>query len=149
MPPCSCVPGFARSCPPHAFQGEICLRLLENRTKDNGAHEPQLLPFRELEPFTRALLSVLFAFVRARVPRQKSELFQLGPQLGIEFQQRSGDSKPGRARLAGQPAAIGENEDVELVRYFSGEERLADDSARRFTDKILFEGPSVDRDLAL
>jgi len=45
------------------------------------AHRGFILSFRELEPFARALLAVFFPFMLARIPGQKSQLFELGSKL--------------------------------------------------------------------
>src|SRR5579872_230017 len=111
--------------------------------------ESETLAFRELEPFARALLAVLLPFVASRVAGQQSGLLQLRTQLGIELDQRASDPQPGSACLADGAAAIRENQDVKLLRHFRGEQRLTHNGARRFIDKIMFEGPAVYRDLAL
>src|SRR5258708_12141597 len=68
--------------------------------------EPQKLTLRELEAFARALLSVLLAFLHARVARQKSVLAQRRPQLRIEPRNRPRQSHAHRAGFSAHAAAV-------------------------------------------
>src|SRR5258708_3825439 len=106
------------------------------------------LTLGELEAFAGALLPVLLTLVLARVTRQQTQFLQLAAQLDIEIQQRARDAQLGRSGLTGGPAAIGGDQNIELVGCFGGEQRLAHDCARRFARKIMFEGAAVDGDLA-
>src|ERR1039457_956995 len=82
----------------------------ERTRRGNRRRTHKRLALGELEPFASALLSVLLPFVLAGVPGQESELLELAAQFGVELDQGAGDAKPGRAGLARQPAATGENE---------------------------------------
>ncbi len=107
------------------------------------------LAFGELEALACAFLPVLLPLVLTRVASEKAGLLQLAPQLGIKFDQRAGNAQTSRPGLSGYPAAIGENHDVEPIRQFSRQQRLANISARRFIYKIMFKRPVIDRDLTL
>ena len=84
----------------------------------------------------------------ASVARQETELLQLAAQFGIKFDQGAGDAEAGRPGLSGDSAAVGEDQDIELVRQLGSEQRLAHVSARGFVCEIMLKGPVVDRDLA-
>src|SRR5947209_2687538 len=116
MPPYCVVavsPGLLRAALPKAefvrARGRRCLK------RPNTGKQP-VLSLGELEPFACALLAVLLAFVGTRVPRQEPELFQFTAQLGIEFDERAGDTQARCSGLAIEPPAVGKHQDVELVR---------------------------------
>ena len=97
-----------------------------------------------------ALLPVLLALVRARVTRKKAELLQPAAQLRVELDQSAGNTQPRGAGLADEAAAIGEDQDVELVGGFGREQAAAAPTAREVSVvKYSFERPAVDRDGAL
>jgi len=77
------------------------------------------LAFGELEALASALLTVLLSLMRASIARQKSELLQFPAQFGIVFNQRTGNPEPCRSGLSADPAAIGENQYIKLIRNFN------------------------------
>src|SRR5262245_40809510 len=107
------------------------------------------LAFRELEPLASALLAVLFPLALPGVPCEVTELLEPGPQLRIKLHQRPGDPEAHRARLAVNTAAMGENQNVELIGRLGGEQRLLHRSPRRLRGEIILERTTVDRDIAL
>src|SRR5437773_10891381 len=57
------------------------------------------LPLRELVPGTGPALSILLAFLHARIAREEAGLLQSLPELAVEQAKGAGDSVPDRARL--------------------------------------------------
>src|SRR5436190_1043828 len=102
------------------------------------------LTFGELEPFASAFLAVLLALVLARIAGEEAELLQPGPQFGIELHQSPRDAQTGGARLAGDTAAVGEDQEVELFHGFGGRERLPDHGPRALGMEIVLERAVVD-----
>jgi hypothetical protein len=115
----------------------------------DGEAIPSGLALGELEPAPGALLSVLLPLVLTGIPSQKSELLQLAAQFGVELDQRAGDAEPGSACLTGQSAAVGENQNVELIGGLGSQQRLAHDVPRGVVHEIVFKRSSVDLNLAL
>src|SRR6195256_1629648 len=76
---------------------------------------PQKLTLRELEALTRALLSVLLAFLHSRIARQKSVFPQRRPQLRIESRNRTRQSHAHRPCLPAHAAAMRRHHHVYLV----------------------------------
>src|SRR5579884_1151215 len=124
-------------------EGPMC------RPRKGAVSSVERLAFRELEALARALLTVLLTFVRSRIASQQTRLLQARPQLRVDLDQRARDSQPDGACLSGRTAAVGENQNIELVRHFGCEQRLARNRARRFVGEIMLERPAVHRDLAL
>jgi len=139
--------------PPNQIERGCPLATPASATRPKARFAPrkrhQNLSFGELEPLAGALLSVLLSFVRARVAGQKAELLQPGPQFRIEFHQGPGNAQTGRARLAGNPAAIGEDQQIELIRGLGGRQRLPHQGARTLRGKVILERAAVNFDLAL
>src|SRR5438105_13148338 len=79
-----------------------------------------ILTFGELEPLAGALLPVFFPLVLTRVTGQKPELLQPRAQFRIELHQSSGNSQTGCTRLSGYTAAVGQNQQVELIHGLGG-----------------------------
>ncbi len=50
--------------------------------------------------------------------------------------------------LAGDAAAVGENQDIETIRHFDRQQRLPHRHAPRFGRKIIFQSAAIDRDFA-
>ena len=113
----------------------------------NGKRK-EILAFGKLEAFAGALLAVLLSLMCASIARKKTELLELASQLGIKFDESAGDTEARRARLACNTAAIGEDRDVETFCRLRCKQRLADIGSSRFTHKIIFKGPVINRDLA-
>src|SRR5690348_1838790 len=78
----------------------------------------RLLPFRELELLARALLSVLLAFLGARVAGQETALPQFRTEFCVEQHKRARDSQLGGARLAVDSTTGRIHQDVKLPRQF-------------------------------
>src|SRR5438270_13544751 len=97
----------------------------------------QGLTLGELEPLAGALLAVLLPFVLTRVASEEPELLQPSPQFGVELHQCPGDAQPGRARLSGDAATAGENDQVELIRGFGGRHSLADRGPGAFGREVI------------
>jgi hypothetical protein len=87
--------------------------------------------------------------MRAGIARQKAELLQFGTQLRVELYKGAGYAEPAGARLAGDSAAVGEDQKIELVRRFGRQKRLADVRTGGLAHKIIFKRPLIDRDLSL
>src|SRR6188472_2262110 len=109
LPPSQLRHPIARS------KARFCAMELE---KDQGNPRSIGLTFGELEPFASALLAVLLALVLAGVAGQEAELLQPRPQFGVELHQSSRDAQTGGARLTGDSAAVGKDQQVELVGGF-------------------------------
>src|SRR3954453_6620554 len=75
------------------------------------------LTLGELEALAGALLPVLLSFFCACIACQQSERFQLSTQFRVEFNQGASDSHPGCSSLTANPAAIGEDQNVETIRH--------------------------------
>src|SRR5580658_4799548 len=67
---------------------------------------PTRLALAELEPATRALLTVLLAFLHTRVPGQKSVLAQRRTQLRVQLGEGARNAHAHRSRLAADAAAL-------------------------------------------
>src|SRR5688572_16786979 len=107
-----------------------------------------LLPLRELEAFSSALLSVLLAFLDSGIAGDQTGVFKRLPQVAIILEQRASDAVTNRSRLAGRAAARDVDDEVELVRRFRQLQRLANDHAQRFIWEIPVERLVIDLDLA-
>src|SRR5688572_1914584 len=106
-----------------------------------------LLPLRELEAFSSALLSVLLAFLDSGIAGDQTGVFERLPQVAIILEQRASDAVTNRSRLARRAAAGDVDDEVELVGRFRQLQRLANDHAQRFVGEIPVEGFVIDLDL--
>src|SRR5687768_3391483 len=97
------------------------------------------LPLAELEAFARSLLSVLLAFLDARVARQEARLLEPLPQLDVVLDERARDPEPQRSRLAGGAAAGDRGQHVELVGCLGDLQRVFDLGAKCFGGEGLLE----------
>src|SRR3954454_4382011 len=70
------------------------------------------LALAELRPLTGLLQPGLLALLHARVARQEAAALELGPQVGIGFDERTGDPVAQRAGLGGDAAAVHPGHDV-------------------------------------
>ena len=84
----------------------------------------------------------------ASIASQESELLQFAAQFGIELDQGAGNAEASRAGLSTNPAAIGQDQNVETLCRFGSEQGLTHVGERRLADKLVFERPVVHRDLA-
>jgi len=108
-----------------------------------------VLPFGKLEALAGALLTVLLSLMCASIARKQSEPLQLPAEFGIKFNQCAGNTEAGCAGLSADPAAMGEDQDVESISQLGSEQRLAHIGARRLVCKVVFKRPVIDRDLTL
>src|ERR1700730_14687356 len=84
----------------------------------------------------------------ARITGEKSKFLEPLAQLNIELHQRPGDTQTRRSGLAGNTAAIRQNQNVKFVGSLGGKQRLAPRNTQRLGLEIRIERPSVDLDLA-
>src|SRR5262249_11463470 len=106
------------------------------------------LAFRELEAFTRALLTVLLTLFGAGIAREQSGLFELLTQLGVELEQRARDAVTHCAGLTSNAAAVDVDHHVEFVDRVGQLQRLADDHAKGFVLEVQIDGGAVDFEIA-
>src|SRR6266545_2312177 len=106
------------------------------------------LSLAELEALARALLTVLLAFLDARIARQEARLLEPLPQLEVVFHERARDAEPQRAGLARDAAAGDRREHVELIGGFGHGQWLLDLGAERFGGEGLLDRFPVDDDAA-
>ena len=83
-----------------------------------------------------------------RVTSEEAGRFETAAKFGIEFNKRARDAQPGRSGLTGNAAAIGQQQHIELVGYFGGEQRLAHDGAGRLAGEIVVKRPAIYGNLA-
>src|SRR5207253_3227217 len=69
-------------------------------------------------------------------------------ELGVELDQRPGDTLPERTRLPGDPASVEPGEDVELLLPAGHAERLGDDHAMGPGGEVALQRAAVQRELA-
>src|SRR5690348_12709002 len=108
----------------------------------------KLLALAELESLTRALLAVLFAFLDARVARQKTFALELFAQFRVELKQGAGNAQAHRISLAIHTASGDIGQHIEAGGALGGDQRLARFHPLRLGDKILLKGAIVDLELA-
>src|SRR5688500_313474 len=106
------------------------------------------LSFRKLEPFPSTLLSVLLAFLDARIARHQAGVFKGRTQVSIELKQRARDAVPDRSCLTRRSTAGDVDYEVKLAGRFSQLQRLTNDHSQRFVREITFERFSVYLDFA-
>src|SRR5207247_1400093 len=112
------------------------------------AERPSRLAFAVLESFARARLAVLFAFLHAWIAREQAVRLQRGAQIRIDEQQRSRDTMPDRASLAGEAAAGHVHPHVKLVLRVGDREGSQGIDPQPLHHKVTFQAPAVDADLA-
>src|SRR5690349_13960049 len=94
------------------------------------------LSLRELEAFACALLSVFLSFLDAWIARYESGVFEGGPQVGIELEQRACNAVTDRAGLPRGTTAGDVDHQVKLVRRLRQLQRLPNDHAQRFVGEV-------------
>src|SRR5687768_12158581 len=107
-----------------------------------------LLSFRELEPLSCALLSVLLTFFLTRVTRDQAGLLQGRAKVGVEFHQRTRDPVTNGSRLARRTTAINIHENVELADRVGQAKRLTDDHPKSFVREVRIERTAINNDVA-
>ena len=95
-----------------------------------------VLPFRELEPFPRALLTVFLSFLDARVARDQPCMLEGWAQISIVLEKRASDAVTNRASLSSRTTARHINKQIELVRCLRQLQWLTNDHAQCFVWKI-------------
>src|SRR5690242_15834893 len=109
---------------------------------------PMRLTLRELEAFAGAGLAVFLAFAGARIARKHAFRLQRRAQIGVKFQQRTGDAVARGAGLAVRTAAGDIHVDVQLVGRARDSQRLGNSGALGVQREIGFKRAAVDGDLA-
>ncbi len=109
----------------------------------------QRLALGELEPLASALLPVLLTFVRSGVASEEPKLLESAAQFGVELDQGASDAQPRRASLACEPAAAGQDQNIEFIRHLCRQQGLTHDIASGLVHKVVFECPAVHLNLAL
>lgn len=108
----------------------------------------QRLSLRELEPLTRALLSVLLTFLLTRITCDQAGLLQGRAEVGVEFHQRTRDPVTNRSGLSGRTTAIDVHKNVELADRVGQAKRLTDDHPKSFVREVRIERTTIDNDVA-
>src|SRR6185295_8206439 len=108
----------------------------------------QRLSLRKLKTFSRALLSVLLAFLNTRIACHKTCMFERGTKIGIVFEQRSCDAVSDRSRLARWTTTRNVDDEIKLVRGLSQLQWLTNDHPQGFVWKIPVERFVVNLDFA-
>ena len=106
------------------------------------------LTFRELEALSSSRLTVLFAFLHARIASQKTRLLQQRTQFHAELTQRTGKSMLGSAGLASHSASAYRNDHIEFGSIVGSHQRLLHQHAVGFIEKVCFEGSVVNSNCA-
>src|SRR5436305_1127556 len=109
---------------------EKFLVLTNCQSKSSNWQSAIVLSFRELKALARAFLSVLLAFLDARIARDQSRQFQCRPQIIVVFNQRASNPMANCAGLARRSAAGYINQHVEFVRSLRQMQRLANNHAQ-------------------
>src|SRR5438445_13840204 len=115
-----------------------------NQSRDNGFKLSIALSFRELETLARSFLSVLLAFLDARISCNQAGLFQGWTKVGVILHQSAGNTVPNSPGLSRRAAAIYVYQNVELVNRFCQVQRLANDHAQSLVGKINFKSFAID-----
>jgi len=93
-------------------------------------------------------LAVLLTLVLAGIARQKACLLQRAAQLGVELDERAGDTQTNRPGLSGDSAAVGQNQYIETIQHFDRAESLLNGDPSRFGREIILESAAIDGDLS-
>src|SRR5579883_321440 len=105
------------------------------------------LALGELEALARPFLSVLFAFLHARIAGEHAGGAQPRPQFGVVRKQRPRDAHAQGAALAAGAPALDARDQIELRGEFQQPQRLARLNAQGLAGEILFEFAAVDAGL--
>src|ERR1700676_5162068 len=84
----------------------------------------------------------------ARITGKKAKFVEPLAQLNIELDQRPRYAQTRGSGLAGDPAAVGHNQNVKFAGSFGGEQRLAHRNTQGLGLEIRIERASIDLDLA-
>src|SRR5262249_32664082 len=111
------------------------------------AGENDNLTFRELEALACSRLTVLLAFLHARIASQKSCLLQNRAQLRVALAQGSRNSMLGCTGLPTHTAAADGDHDIELRGRLRCDQRLFNQHAVGFIEEICFKCSVVDGEI--
>src|SRR5579863_2701367 len=100
-----------------------------------------------LEALSRALLTVLLAFFRARIAADHAFGLQLLAQLNIKDHEGAGNAELYRVGLAIHAAAGNSGNHIEAARGLSRDQGLFRAHPLRLSNEILLKGTSVDLEL--
>src|SRR6266508_2404486 len=119
---------------------------LEGGSRRTSFFSDKRLPLGVLELGPRAGLAVLLPLFHAWIAREATRALEGLAQLVVEPQERTGNTVPDRASLAGGPAAAHVDHGVELPHGARELERLADHHPQRLPGKVVLEGAAVHHD---
>jgi len=142
--------------PRRAIQSEICAPDKKQAADiDSGrrvihAPRPQKAPLAlgELEALARALLAVFLAFVFARIASQQTRFLERGTQFGVKRNQCAGNTQLNCPSLAGNPASICKNQQIDPLRHFDSKQGSPNGYASRFGREIVVESTAIDGNFA-
>src|SRR5205809_3389417 len=148
--------------PISARLGTVSCRLLAGRDLDVAAftatsefatdsrlrRSAKRLPLGELDSLSRALLTVLLAFLHARIAGEKTVLTQRRAQFRVEARNRPRQSHAHRSSLAANAAAMRGHNHVNLIGQASKLQRLDRVVLPCEIREIDVHCPLVDRELA-
>src|SRR5882762_3864917 len=97
----------------------------DRQSKIGNWQSAMSLSLRELEALARALLTVLLAFLNARIAGHQARLLQGRPQVGVVQHQSPRNAVANRTGLARGAAARHIDQNVKLVAGLSQIKRLA------------------------
>ena len=108
------------------------------------------LALGELEALAGTGLTGLFALLHAAVARHAAGLLERGARGFVRRDERAGEAVADRARLAGDSAALGEHDDVDLLHVVAGDcDGLLQVVAERLGGDVLLDRDAVDSPNAL
>src|SRR4029077_17193947 len=99
-----------------------------------------------LEAAPCALLSVLLAFLHARIARQETVLAQAGPQVGVQLRKRARKSHAHRSRLSAHAAALYGGLHFHLFLHLREFQRLDSSRVPRHVSEIFIHRAAVYRE---
>ena len=106
------------------------------------------LAFRELEALARSGLSILLAFLHARVAREETGFLQNASQIRAVDAEGAGDAVRNRTGLTAHATAFDADDDVELGGGLRNLQRLLSQHPMQLVEEILFDGLVIDPDVA-
>src|ERR1044072_8074016 len=106
------------------------------------------LSLRKLEPFPRALLSVLLALLDPWIAGHETSMLQSWTKVGVVFEQRSRDAVSDRSRLARWTTTRNVDNEIKLVRGLGQLQRLTNDHPQGFVGEIAIESFVVNLNFA-
>ncbi|KFM83852.1 hypothetical protein DJ90_5621 [Paenibacillus macerans] len=104
----------------------------------------QILTFRELRRATSGFETVFLTFFHPRVTSQEACFFQRRTEFRIRFEQSAGNPVTDCAGLAGNTAAMSDNDNVVVAERFRQSQRLFYDQLQRFQTEIIVDIAFID-----